>query len=551
MPTYRLSSVSNRYTNSANPPVLDKVAFTIDHVHPGNNTTSSTYEVVKFLVDHGIPVTVFFQATNPSYNYEYDRNNARLIYGLAPHLVTLGVHPLHNGHSQSQQTAVFNVINNIIQDVTGKKPLVLSYHGSGAGPMPGITFPGIKYARGIGSSWTPGSDDPLDTPVMVLNSVQRSFDYTTERNAAGLSSVLFLHTAELTSGSIKKQIFDTYITEVKARRLQAVSYFDAMEADFNAAPPGTGGGSGGSGSGGGSTPAPPPADSTDKGSLRLSASESPSRRPLKANFKIQKLTGQTVATASDLTSKQFIVPVGKYRVSATALGKTETKELELTKSQGLHHIFMISASSGGSGGTPTTPIPTPPTGSGAQGSLRLSASEKQTRRPISADFLIQDLSGKLIQSGNGTSQLFRLSPGSYQVSAIVGGVTVSNEITLTSTQGIHHIFLVPAAGSTPATPSPTPTPTPPLTTPPSSTAGMGSLRLSASDKNTRRPMRADFIIQDMSGKLIDTSADMTTSLFRIPAGQYQIKAHSDGKSVTATINLTRRQGIHHIFLIPS
>jgi hypothetical protein len=547
MPSYRLSSVSDRYTNSANPPVLDRVAFTIDHIHAGSQSISSTYEVVKFLADQGIPVTVFFQATSPSHNYEFDRDNARLIYNLAPHLVTLGVHPLPKGNSQAQQLKVFNVLSGIIQNVTGEKPLLLSYHGSGAGPMPGITFPGIKYGRGIGSTWSPGSANRLDTPVMPLNTVKRSFDYTTERNAAGLSSTLFLHTSELAPGTIKKKIFDTYITEVKAQRLQAISYYDAMLSDFNDTDSsgGSGGGSGGSG-GGGTTPPPP--SSTDTGSLRLSASETPSRRPLKATFKIQKLTGETVATASDLTSKQFIVPVGKYRVSATALDQTETKELELTKAKGLHHIFMISASSGGS--TPTTPIPTPPpAGSGALGSLRLSSSEKQTRRPISSDFLVQDLSGNLIQSGSGTSQLFRLPPGSYQVSAIVGGVTVSNEITLTATQGIHHIFLVPAEGSTPATPSSSsPTPTP---TPPSSAAAMGSLRLSASEKDTRRPMRADFVIENMSGTLIDTSADTTTSLFRIPAGQYRIKAHSDGKSVTATINLTQRQGIHHIFLIPA
>ncbi|PWQ98034.1 hypothetical protein [Leucothrix pacifica] len=556
MPTYRLSSVSDRYQNSANPPVLDKVVFTLDHIHAGSQSISSTYEVVKYLVDHGIPVVVFFQATSPSHDYEFDRDNARLIYNLAPHLVTLGVHPLPKGNTQADQTRVFNVLSGIIQTVTGKKPQVLSYHGSGAGPMPGISFPGIKYARGIGSSWTPGTGNRLDTPVMPLNSVQRAFDYTTERNAAGLTSTLFLHTSELAPGTTKKKIFDTFVTEVKAQRLQALPYFDAMAEDFNDAPSnggsgggtGTGGsGPGGSGSGGSGTggSTPPTTPTTETGSLRLSASESPSRRPLKANFKVQKITGQLVDSANNLTTKQFIIPVGKYRVSATALGKTETKELELTRAKGLHHIFMISAASGGSGSTPTTPSTPPPSVTGAQGSLRLSASEKQTRRPIKADFLIQDLSGKLIQSATSTtSQLFRLPPASYQVSAIVGGESVSNEITLTATQGIHHIFLVPTAGSSPSTPSPTPTPTP-------STAGMGSLRLSASDKITRRPLSADFLIQDMSGKLVDTSADTTTSLFRIPAGQYQVKAHSGGKSVTATINLTRTQGIHHIFLIPS
>lgn len=183
MSVYKLSTVRNRYPASANPPVLDKVCFTIDHIHAGNHHVSSTYEVVKFLVDLQIPVTVFVQATNPSHDYEYDRNNARLIYGLAPHLVSLGVHPLSGTHSQAEQTAVHNTINNIIKSVTGRNPVIMSYHGAGAGPRPGISFPGIKYARGIGSTWARGTDDPLDTPVMVLNSVERSFAYTRDRKS--------------------------------------------------------------------------------------------------------------------------------------------------------------------------------------------------------------------------------------------------------------------------------------------------------------------------------------------------------------------------------
>jgi len=144
MPVYQLSAVRDRYEHAANPPVLDRVCFTIDHIHAGSTNVSSTYEVVKFLVDQQIPVTVFIQATNPSHDYEFDRHNAQMLYGLAPHLVTLGLHPLHSGHSQAEQTAIHNTINKSIKSVTGQNPTVLSYHGAGAGPEPGIRFPGIK-----------------------------------------------------------------------------------------------------------------------------------------------------------------------------------------------------------------------------------------------------------------------------------------------------------------------------------------------------------------------------------------------------------------------
>lgn len=551
MAAYTLSTIQTQYQASANPPVLDRVSFTIDHIHAGSNTISGTYEVVKFLVDNGIPVTVFMQATSPSNNYEFDRTNASLIYGLAPHLVTLGVHPLSSGNSQSEQTKVYNIISQIIVDVTGSKPLTLSYHGSGAGPEPGISYPGIKYARGIGSAWSPSTGNRLDTPVVVMNSVQRAFDYTSERNSAGLSSTIFVHTQELLNGSVKKDIFDAFIKNVKAQKLQAVPYYDAMLVDFKDGTPTQGGGSGGSGSGGsgsgGGTTPPPSGGTTVKGSLRLSASETPSRRPLKANFKIQSLSGETIATATNISSQQFSIPVGTYRVSATAAGTTKTDTIELTQTKGIHHIFLISASGSGSTPTPPTP-PTPPVG--GLGSLRLSASDKRTRRPVNADFLVQDLAGKIVDTaGNTSSHLFRIPAAPYQVSAIVGSNSVSNEILLTATQGIHHIFLIPEEGSGGSTPTPTPTPPTP-STPPVGEA-FGSLRISASERQTRRPIKADFLIQDMSGKLIDTAANTQSYLFRIPAGQYQLKAQYNGNTVSATINLTSTKGIHHIFLIPT
>ncbi|RVU85695.1 hypothetical protein EOL70_04275 [Leucothrix sargassi] len=541
MPVYQISPANKRYEAAANPPVLDRVSFTIDHIHAGApQDVCSTYEVVKYLVDHQIPVTVFVQATNPSHDYEFDINNARLIYQLSPHLVTLGVHPLHSGHTQAQQTAVHNAINKIIRTVTGETPVVLSYHGSRAGPEPGISYPGIKYARGIGSTWSPGTDDRMNTPVTVFNSLERSFDYTSERNKAGLSSTIFLHTQELTEGSIKKQIFDTYINEVKAQRLQAVPYYDAMVQDFKdggSTPPVT-------------PPVSPPTTERLQG-LRLSASDKDTRSPLKADFKIKQSTGETVDVANDVTTQQFSLPIGRYLVSATARGITQSKSLELTLSKGIHHIFLMPKSDDDI--APTPPVtPTPPTdNTGAMGSIRLSASEKDTRRPIKANFVIKSSTGATITTANNVeTKTFRIPAAAYFITATVGSQTVSANVNLTSTQGIHHIFLIPEAGSTPATPPVTPAPTPTPTPPAGRNARMASLRLSASEKETRRPILADFIIEDMSGKLVATAAQAKTYQFKVEEGTYRIKAHSSGNVATHEITLSHTQGRHYIFLLP-
>lgn len=324
MPEYHLSNVQKHYRGAGNSPVLDKVCFTIDHIHAGNHHISSTYEVVKCLVDRGIPVTVFFQATSPSNNYELDRQNARLIYNLAPHLVTLGVHPLPSGHSQRDQTDTLNVINGIIQEVTGRKSQVLSYHGHGAGHEPNIRFSGIKYARGIHSGWASGADEPLDTPVMVLNSVDRAFSYTLERNAAGLSSTVFVHSQELVHGSVKKRVFDTIVTEVINQRLQAVSYYSAMKSDFRAT------------SGGGSS-----SSSTGNGSLRLSALKKHGNHPVKANFYIQKSNGDDVRSVLGVRSQQFVIPAGQYKVIVRVGTISRSDMISLGVNQGIHHVFKV------------------------------------------------------------------------------------------------------------------------------------------------------------------------------------------------------------------
>ena len=549
MATYRLSNSNNPYNFSGNPPALDRVIFTIDHIHAGDHDICSTYEVVKFLVDRNIPVAVFIQETNPSNDHEYDRNNARMIYQLAPHLVTLGVHPKPAGHSQQEQNRVHTIIRNIIKDVTGKFPSVLSYHGAGAGPEPGISYSGIKYARGIISSWAAGTDDPLNTPVMVMNSVSRAYAYTSQRNAAGYSATIFVHTNELRNGSTKKLVFDTFIREVMARRIQAVSYFNGMTVDFNGssipsapvpqAP---------------TTPAPPnpaqPNDSSALGSLRLSASTKAGRRPVNANFLIEKLNGEDVASARDTKTKAFRVPFGQYRVTAKIGNVTEAAIVNLTPAKGVHHIFLMPAA--GTSSTPQTPTPSIPTtsnnASGALGSLRLSASTKVGRRPVNANFLIEGLDNNVVEIANNLkTKAFRVPFGRYRVTAKIGAIVETANINLTPQKGIHHIFLMSPTSSSPAT---TPPATASLSTPPANSLGLGSLRLSASTQQGRRPVAVDLFINKPNGDAIRSVRGVTTQLFKIPAGQYRVSARAGSKVLTENINLSANRGIHHIFLIP-
>lgn len=232
MSDYLPSNVRLKYTPSANPPILDRVVFTIDHIHGGGKDLSSTYEVVKHLVKNKVPVTIFMECYDPKNFCKVDEKTAKQIYELDPDLVTLGAHALSIGYTQKEQSERYELICDVIKNITGKRPLTLSYHGKNAGPEKGISFKGIKYARGI-KSWTAAQkNNPLDTPVMGLYKVKSAFKYIKLRNEFGFSAALFVHSAELKKNSPQKRVFDTIVKEVKERRLQALDYYTAMSRDF-------------------------------------------------------------------------------------------------------------------------------------------------------------------------------------------------------------------------------------------------------------------------------------------------------------------------------
>lgn len=239
MPNYNPDFVSDSYNFIANSPVLDKVVFTIDHVHQGGAGLYSTLDVVRHLVTKNIPVTIFLQCTDPANACALDSNNAQEIFNLDPNLVSFGIHSLSRGSSQSQQNDNLNLISNMILNITGQRPVISSYHGHLAGPEDGITLSRVQFARGIHSFWsTAQQDNKLNTPVMGLNTVNQSFEFIRLRNLANLSATLFVHSAELRNGTIKKKSFDTIIKAVSDRKLQALDYETAMRADYSAITPG-------------------------------------------------------------------------------------------------------------------------------------------------------------------------------------------------------------------------------------------------------------------------------------------------------------------------
>jgi len=325
-PPYQLSSnIIDKYEGSGYSSGLDKIAFTIDHIDMGDAKRSSTYEVVKYLTDHEIPVTVFMQSHN-SENHEQDKENALQIYKLAPHLVTLGIHPLARHHTPEDQSRDFNIISCMIEDITGKKCITLSYHGNKAGPMKGIDFPGIKFARGIicPSHTSCNDDQSLNTPVLPLAHLLYTYKLIKKENIDGRSATLFVHSIELSSSVEKKIIFDTLINDVVFKRLDALHYLEAMEENYRDFHPMI-------------------TSPLVTGSIRFSALKEKTNEPTLVDLSIQQIDGSYTVEISKIDSIRLYLPVGKYDITATTIDtkKTYTTDIVLTASKGIHHIFHV------------------------------------------------------------------------------------------------------------------------------------------------------------------------------------------------------------------
>ena len=202
----------------------------------------------------------------------------------------------------------------------------MSYHGHNAGPISGLIFPGVRYARGVTNAWTPGGNDSLNTPVVTAHTIKRCLEEIEAMNNAGLVPTFFFHTHELISGhGTFKSRFDNIVNLVLHQKLAAVPYLAAMETSFNDTS---------SSSGGGNNIVTRP--------CRISASEIGTLRPIKVDFSIVGVDGQEVDSATNLDTEVFILPVGDYTVKASINGNIrDSKNLTLTSAGGLHVIVYV------------------------------------------------------------------------------------------------------------------------------------------------------------------------------------------------------------------
>lgn len=334
MPHYQPSSVSGQYTHMARPPFPDKISFTLDHLQVSTPAAPGTADIVRYLTARDIPVTVFVRCAEPRNGCPRNRPLAEEVYRINPRLVTLGVHSRSKTRPRQEQLDNLAAINNMIEDITGKKSMVMSYHGKNAGPVPGFSFPGMRYCRGITSKWSSAGFDGFNTPVVSANTIKKCYAEVAAMNKSGLVPTLFFHSHELSKAPghrIFKSRFDNFVNDIVHKNLQAVHYLEAMETSLN---PGSAPVSGGD------------TDDSDTPTItrrfRVSASEIGTLRPVKVDYIIEDADGRQVGMTQNKTTELFTLPVGDYIVRARVNNQERCHQhFTLTVAGGLHVILYV------------------------------------------------------------------------------------------------------------------------------------------------------------------------------------------------------------------
>jgi hypothetical protein len=170
--------------------------------------------------------------SNPNLEHRCSEKQWKMLKDLHAMGVTLGIHTLATKATQAEpvipskatQTANIDYLRFVIYLITGNYPNVASYHGSGADPHPNIDLngKGIDFVRGVGQIDLGKYNTPIQ--ANTLSSLDKLDGVRV--------NTFFFHSNEVAVESPAKQVYNALIVGVKAKKYQAINYYQAMRANY-------------------------------------------------------------------------------------------------------------------------------------------------------------------------------------------------------------------------------------------------------------------------------------------------------------------------------
>jgi len=319
-------------------------------------------------------------------------------------------------------------------------------------------------------------------------------------------------------------------------------------------------------------------DKAVTGALKVSALTKVGRRPIKAHFYIQRLSGENVKTVSNVTSKQFSLPVAKYRITAKRGSVRMVKDVTVSAQRGQHIVFHIPEPEKASETpapepkvvekapkekepapsvktetqtatavtTPATPAPEPASDAeSGMGQLELFSQLAGSNATVKSNFYVQTMTGKLVANKTYVDSIgYKLPTGKYRVTVRATGYQDQSVVmTVRKGQTRREVFKMQSVA--PAAPVVEPVAAPvsvaPVVAPVAQrdpeVAPRGGLQVNIVSAQTGQGLIADISVHSPSGAEVSRSAQVSSARFDLPPSEFVVRVNYGGLITNQKVNI--------------
>lgn len=264
-------------------------------------------------------------------------------------------------------------------------------------------------------------------------------------------------------------------------------------------------------------------------------------RPIRANFIVQKESGETVASRNNVTNSLFKLDAGSYKVTVRSGANTDFRTVVVDGGESTEETFSLQESS-------------------TQGRVLIRVFDTRSSTPVRADIAISDANGNVVQNLKSVVKTeLSLAAGNYSVKVTGPNGQSTKRINVTANQPVNEIFRFDA----PQTPEDntvvntdntviTDTPANTNNTTANDPDAKGTLRLIALNEKDRKGLKSNFYIQTLAGKHLDKRIYKDKAEFSLPAGTYKVTVRSKNrKNQVKNIQVIPNQLVSEVFLMTS
>ena len=319
------------------------------------------------------------------------------------------------------------------------------------------------------------------------------------------------------------------------------------------------------------------------GGLRVSALTKVGNRPTNASFYIQKLNGENIENVKGVSTQQFNLPAGKYRITARKGTARVVTEVTVVANRGSHEIFHIpevptstpaSTTTATSApvrqtppavvvppaparpstvstrpavvATPATPAAKPDAKDEKTGKLELFSQAASNNKAIKSNFYVQTIAGKLVTNKTYVDSIgYKLPPGKYKVTVRATGYADKTvQLNVRAGQVRREVFKMTTKRAAPAAVPmiPAPVTQAPATVPvqqqaepavrpaqnQAQAARRGGLQINIVSAETGQGLIADISVHRPNGREVRRSNQSSTARYNLPPREFVIRINYGG-----------------------